>query len=342
MSRTTDPAATLPSGGTTEHGGSVKNDGTGQSAISVRGLTRTFESIRAVDSLDLNVRRGEVYGFLGPNGAGKTTTIRLLLGLLAPDTGDIVVMGHDVRTDADAARAVCGALLEHDGLYERLSVAANLDLAGRLWQIDSHLRAARTRELLEKIDLWDRRGDQVRDWSRGMKRKLAVARALYHKPELVFLDEPTSGLDPVAAAELVEDLREMVIQEGTTVFLTTHNLSEAEKLCDRIGVLRDGRLVVEGTPDEIRALAGGRRVEIIGTSLGGSLHEEVRRIAGVRSSEATPGGLRVTLDDGYPVAPIVTFLVNHGAQIEEVRKGSASLEEAFLALVSGEGDDDAT
>ena len=175
-----------------------------------------------------------------------------------------------------------------------------------------------------------------------MKRKLAVARALYHKPELVFLDEPTSGLDPVAAAELVEDLREMVMQEGTTVFLTTHNLSEAEKLCDRIGVLRDGHLVTEGTPDEIRGLAGGRRVEIVATSLDSVPADGLGAFAGVRALEKTPNGLRLTLDDGHAVAPIVTFLVNHGAQIEEVRKGSASLEEAFLALVSGEGDDDAT
>lgn len=306
-------------------------------AISARNLKKTYGTLLAVRDLDLTIEPGTAYGFLGPNGSGKTTTIRLLLGLTVPDHGEATVLGHNVPRDAEAARARCGALLEHDGLYERLSVAANLDLVGRLWHMDRSARRVRTREVLERLNLYDRRDDPVGEWSRGMKRKLAVARALYHRPAVVFLDEPTSGLDPVAAAELIEDLRQIVRADGTTVFLTTHNLGEAEKLCDRVGVIREGELVAEGTPDEIRSLAGGKRLEIVARDISAALPEQVLRLAGVRDARRIPNGLQLTLDQGRPSAPIVKYLVAHGVEVEEVRKGTASLEDAFLTLVESKG-----
>lgn len=306
-------------------------------AISTQNLRKSFGALQAVRGLDLAIEPGTAYGFLGPNGSGKTTTIRLLLGLIAPDHGDVTVLGHEVPGDAEASRARCGALLEHDGLYERLSVETNLDLVGRLWHMDRSARRTRTREVLERLDLYDRREDTVGEWSRGMKRKLAVARALYHRPAVVFLDEPTSGLDPVAAAELIEDLRQIVHADGTTVFLTTHNLGEAEKLCDRVGVIREGELVAEGAPDEIRSLAGGRRLEIVAREITASLPEDVMRLPGVRDSRRTPTGLQLTLDRGSSSAPIVEYLVTHGVEVEEVRKGTASLEDAFLTLVESKG-----
>ncbi|MFW5848811.1 MAG: ATP-binding cassette domain-containing protein [Spirochaetota bacterium] len=314
-------------------------------AIKTHGLNKTFGSLRAVDGLNLGVKPAGIYGFLGPNGAGKTTTIRLLLGLVTPDSGDAEVFGIDVRHDADSVRAQCGALLEHDGLYERLSAETNLDLAGRIWKMDRDERAARTGELLDRLGLSERKTDPVGDWSRGMKRKLAVARALYHRPRLAFLDEPTSGLDPVASAALVRDLRELVSKDETTVFLTTHNLGEAEKLCDVIGVLRDGRLVAEGTPDEIRGLAGGRRVEVVAPHPSDferrrAIADELATLAGVREVRTERAGFTITLDQNTPAAPIVKLLVSRGVDIEEVRKGTASLEEAFLALVEPEGGED--
>jgi len=198
-------------------------------------------------------------------------------------------------------------------------------------------RQARTREVLERLGLYNRRGNTVGEWSRGMKRKLAVARALYHHPAVVFLDEPTSGLDPAAAAELIDELREIAHADGTTVFLTTHNLSEAERLCNRIGVLREGALVAEGTPHEIRSLAGGRRLDIVAREIGAPLCEAVTRLPGVRESVRTPSGLQLTLDKGQSSAPIVHYLVSHGVAVEEVRKGTASLEEAFLTLIEPNG-----
>jgi ABC-2 type transport system ATP-binding protein len=302
-------------------------------AIRTSRLRKSFGTLRAVDDLSLTIAPGTVYGFLGPNGSGKTTTIRLLLGLLPLDHGEACVLGHDVSRDADAVRSRCGALLEHDGLYERLTVETNLDVAGRLWRMDRTARHARTREVLEQLGLYDRRHDTVGEWSRGMKRKLAVARALYHRPAVVFLDEPTSGLDPAAAAELIEELRAVVHTDRTTVFLTTHNLSEAEKLCDRVGVIREGALVAEGTPDEIRSLAGGRRLEIVAREIDAPHVHAVARLPGVRESVRTSSGLRLTLDEEASSSPIVRYLVTNGVAVEEVRKGSASLEEAFLALI---------
>lgn len=220
-------------------------------AIHTRGLTKHFGSVRAVNGLDLEIPAGIIFGFLGPNGSGKTTTIRLLLGLHEPTSGSAEVLGFDLRTRADAIRAQSGALLEHTGLYERLTAEENLDLFGRFWNIPKEARRDRTRHLLSQLDLWDRRADIVAGWSRGMKQKLAIARSLFHQPSLLFLDEPTAGLDPVAAAALRHDLVTLAEADGVTVFLTTHNLAEAEKICSLVGVIKDGSLIAFAPPGEL-------------------------------------------------------------------------------------------
>lgn len=220
-------------------------------AIRTRGLSRHFGPVRAVDDLTLEIPTGIIFGFLGPNGSGKTTTIRLLLGLHEPTSGDADVLGYDVRTQSDAIRERSGALLEHNGLYERLSAEDNLDLFGRFWRLPSGVRRERTRELLTRLELWDRRREVVAKWSRGMKQKLAIARALFHRPSILFLDEPTAGLDPLAAASLRAELSQLVVAEGLTVFLTTHNLTEAERICGLVGVVRQGRLLAVAPPAQL-------------------------------------------------------------------------------------------
>jgi ABC-2 type transport system ATP-binding protein len=312
-----------------------------QKAIRIEELCRDVSTdagpVHALDHLSLEVPAGIVFGFLGPNGAGKTTTIRLLLGLLEPSSGRAEVLGLDTRTQADEVRTRTGALLEHSGLYEQLSAEDNLEFYGRAWRMSKAERQARIKELLSHIGLWERRRDPVEKWSRGMKQKLALARALLHRPRLVLLDEPTAGLDVQAAVEVRDDLAALAAGEGVTVFLTTHNMAEVEKLCSQVGVIRKGSLVAQGHPDELRARAGGPRVEIFGCGFDESALSLLRARPEVAAVEAQNGRLSIDLAQETPTAPLVNLLVNAGVQVEEVRRGKASLEEVFLTLMEEEG-----
>lgn len=302
-------------------------------AIRTQHLSRTFGEVLAVQDLSLEVGSGSVFGFLGPNGAGKTTTIRLLLGLLAPTSGSAQVLGFDTRKQADRIRELSGALLEHHGLYERLSAEDNLEFYGRVWRIPRKERETRKKEVLTQMGLWERRAEQVGKWSRGMKQKLAVARTLFHRPSLVFLDEPTAGLDPVAAASLRDDLASLAEREGVTVFLSTHNLTEAEKLCHRVGVIRAGQLLAVGTPEELRSMGGENRREIYGRGITNELVELMRTRPEVIDARLVNQHLVLDLQSHTEMAPLVSLLVSAGVQIEEVRRTAASLEEVFLTLV---------
>jgi ABC-2 type transport system ATP-binding protein len=308
-------------------------------AIHTRHLTRNFNEIRAVDELTLNVPRGIVFGFLGPNGSGKTTTIRLLLGLLEPTSGAGRVLGYDVATEAAQIRASTGALMEHNGLYERLTATDNLEFYGRIYRMPKAERQARIKQLLTHMNLWERRNEMVRDWSKGMRQKLAVARALLHRPPLVILDEPTSGLDPVAAAALRDDLAGLVAAEGITVFLNTHNLPEAEKLCQQVGVIRQGKLVKVGSVDELRQQEKPR-LEIVGHNFSQGLLSSLRAYPEVTSVQRTSanGSQHLLLELAHPVdsAQFVSAVVNAGGQIEEVKRTQSSLEDVFLSLVKDE------
>jgi len=302
-------------------------------AIRAEGVTRDFGPVRALDALSLEVPKGIVFGFLGPNGAGKTTAIRIFLGLIDPTAGRAEVLGYDTRREGAAIRTRCGALLEHPGLYERLTAADNLDFYGRAWHLPRRERRERIRELLTRFGLWERRDDPVGRWSRGMKQKLAVARAVLHRPALVFLDEPTSGLDPVATVGLREDLAALAAHEGVTVFLTTHNLNEAERLCAQVGVIRNGRLLAVGSPDTLRAGRDTGRVDIAARGVTEDVLALLRACSDVRSVETGNGRLSLSLANGASVAPIVTLLVQQNVEIEEVRKARATLEDAFLDLM---------
>jgi ABC-2 type transport system ATP-binding protein len=305
-------------------------------AIQTNQLSRSFGTLKAVDRLTLSVPRGTVFGFLGPNGSGKTTTIRLLLGLLDPDEGRAQVLGYDVREQADEVRARSGALLEHHGLYERLSASENLDYYGRIWRMSKVERERRARELLEPLGLYERRNEPIGRWSRGMKQKLAVARTLMHRPALVFLDEPTAGLDPVASAALREDLAMLAAQEGVTIFLTTHNLAEAEKLCNYVAVINHGQLLALGSPADLRSRTAAPRLYVSGKGITTQVLENLRANALVNGVRQSNGQVIVDLTDLSRSHEIVTQLVGAGVQIDEVRKEQADLEEVFLRLVEEE------
>ena len=302
-------------------------------AISTYNLTRDFATVRAVDGLTLEVPSGIVFGFLGPNGAGKTTTIRLLLGLLELSGGEIEVLGYNIRTQADKIREKTGALLEHTGLYERLNALDNLEYYGRIWRLPPSIRHDRIKELLTHFDIWDRRKEKVSSWSHGMKQKLAVARALLNSPRMIFLDEPTAGLDPVAAANLRGDIAKLVSHDGTTVFLTTHNLNEAEKICNRVAVINKGKLVTVGHPDELRANSSKSSVHIIGSGFTERVLSILRLRPEIIKIQPLNGQVYLDLKENVKMSPLLSIMISEGVEIDEVRREKASLEEAFLKLM---------
>lgn len=301
-------------------------------AIQTEHLGRDFGSVAAVADLNIEIPAGIVFGFLGPNGAGKSTTIHLLVGLLEPTRGHASVLGFDIRTHAAEIRARTGALLEHSGLYERLSAEANLEFYGRAFHMPAAVRRARIHEVMSHIGLYERRKEIVGTWSRGMKQKLAIARTLFHRPSLIFLDEPTSGLDPAATRAMHDDLRALTAQEGVTVFLTTHDLTEAQTLCHQVGVFNRGRLIAVGSPDELRARAGGPRIEVLGHGFGELLLTAVRARPDVSGAFVQNGRMTIDLREHVPAAALIRLIVEGGADVEEVHRGSASLEDAFFAL----------
>jgi ABC-2 type transport system ATP-binding protein len=280
----------------------------------------------------LQVPRGSIFGFLGRNGAGKTTTIRLLLGLLRPTDGEARVLGFDPVTESDEIRRRCGVLLEQPGLLERLSAEANLDLYGRIARMPKAVRTVRIEELLTRIGLWERRSEPVRSWSRGMRQRLAIARALIHRPSLIFLDEPTAGLDPVSAAEVRDDLLRLAGRERVTVFLTTHNLAEAERLCDQVAVVRAGKLVAMGAPAEIGAKGVRRQVRVRGVGFNENVAALLSDRRDVYSIRQEAGGALIAMADGAEVANLVTFLVRVGVGIEEVSPVGNTLEDGVLSI----------
>jgi ABC-2 type transport system ATP-binding protein len=224
-------------------------------ALAIRGLSKTFGGKVAVDNLSLDVRAGELYALLGPNGAGKTTTLRMVAGLLKPNSGEISVFGHDVLNDPAAAKRVIAWAPDEPMLYDRLTPMEYLEFVAGLWGVDPAVARPKAEELLRWLGLWDNRGEPCEGFSRGMKQKTALAGALIHDPQLLILDEPLTGLDAVSARHVKGLLNERV-QAGCTIIMTTHILEVAERMADRIGVIAAGRLVAEGTLTELRQQNG--------------------------------------------------------------------------------------
>jgi ABC-2 type transport system ATP-binding protein len=304
-------------------------------AIKTSNLSKDFGSVLAVDDLTIQVPAGIVFGFLGQNGAGKTTTIHLLLGLVAPTKGEAQVLGYQVNGQADQIRERTGVLLEYKGLYERLTALDNLEYFGRIWHLPAAERQERNRELLTHFDLWDRRNDKVVDFSKGMKAKLAVARTLIHRPPLIFLDEPTEGLDPVAAVSLRDDLVRLASKEKVTVFLTSHNMPEVEKICSQIGIIRKGRLIAFGRPGDI---SSDKRIqaEVFGRGLDEAILVSVRKMPEVLDAALVGDHLLLDLAQEDDLSKVVTEIVRQGAQVGEVKRVKQSLEEAYVQLMEEE------
>ena len=298
-------------------------------------LTKRFGRLTAVQDLDLEVREGEVFGFLGPNGAGKTTTLRLLCALIAPTGGTAEVAGYRLGKEDEAIRASVGILTEQPGLYERQSAEDNLLFFAALFGLSRAVARSQTERYLRLMGLWDRRSEAVATFSRGMKQKMAIARAAIHEPRILFLDEPTTGLDPDAA----RTVREFIAQirgEGRTVFLCTHNLDEADKLCDRIAFFRRSVIRID-TPAHLRAELYGHTTEfrIIPSPRPEHL-VRVQGVEGVHVAHLQNGSIVVSSGDPLLVNPrVVRALVDGGAELAYVSERKASLEDVYLKIVEG-------
>jgi ABC-2 type transport system ATP-binding protein len=306
--------------------------------IHIDGLTKVFgeapASLTAVDHLTLDVAEGEVFGFLGPNGAGKTTTVRMLTSLIGPTSGQASVNGLVVGRDDQAIRQTVGLLTETPGMYDRLSAEKNLMIFARLYGVADP--AASVGKYLRMLGLWERRQDEAGSFSKGMRQKLSLARALLHEPKVLFLDEPTSGLDP-EAAKLVRDFVEQLKAEGRTIFLCTHNLDEADRLCDRIGIFKS-RLVTVDTPANLRQRLYGRRVVLHLARAGEELAAVARGLPFVKEVQVVDSKLVVSLDDPEAQNPLlIRQLVEAGAEIQFVGELRHSLEDVYLKLIDAAG-----
>ena len=305
--------------------------------IKTQGLTKVFKigkkgetELVAVDDLSLEVESGEVFGFLGPNGAGKTTTVRILTGLIRPSSGSAQVAGFELGEDDTNIRRNVGILTESPGMYERLTAEKNLTIFANLYDVPDIEKSVN--KYLSMLDLWERRHDAVGSFSKGMRQKLAVARALIHEPQILFLDEPTTGLDP-EASKTVRDFVEELKNEGRTIFMTTHNLDEAERLCDRVGIFQQ-RLLTVDSPSNLREKMFGRKVVFHLSEVKPEWIDLVTNIAGAGNVEAVDNKLVISLQDPEASNPeIIKALVMAGAQLRFVGEIRHSLEQIYLEMV---------
>ncbi len=302
-----------------------------RAAIEVRGLTKSFGEVPAVAGVDFRVEEGELFGFLGPNGAGKTTTINLLTGLARPDKGAIRIGGIDCTGSPKAAQHLIGVVPDESNLYPELTGFENLSFCGALYGMKRRSREKRARELLERFELDKAADRKFAGYSKGMKRKLTIAAGIIHEPPILFLDEPTTGID-VASARRIRRLISDLNAAGTTIFLTTHYIEEAERLCRRIAFIVSGRIVRTDATENLMRLAEGRYVVQFAVSNDNpGMAEKVKvEFPGLECLEVAGGGLRV--ESGVPVriGPLVRFIEDSGAEVFEARKIRPSLEDVFV------------
>lgn len=301
--------------------------------IETTNLSKRFDSRFAVENINLKIRAGTVFGFLGPNGAGKTTTVRLLNGLLKPSDGTVRLFGKDIQTEGGIIRSRCGVQTDTN-LYEKLSAHENLDVWGAFYGLQGRLLQARIESLLEMFGLSERRNDLVGSFSKGMKQKVSIARALINEPEILFLDEPTAGLDPEASDDLLRYLRKYVRDTTRTVFLCSHRLEEVEELCDEVAILSKGKILISGSKENLIRHLWKEYEFIIRLRKTQSLFlkmlegdERVTRVSLIENEA------HVFLEDKEYISEVVRSLVKGGADILSVEKKLHSLKDVYFAVM---------
>jgi ABC-2 type transport system ATP-binding protein len=302
--------------------------------IVVKNLTKKFGDFTAVDDLSFQVGEGEIFGLLGPNGAGKTTTIRMLCCLISKTSGEAKIAGYEVGNDADSLtiKKMIGLVPDNVGLYEELSAYENLDYYGKLYECKEPERKENIEYFLKMLDLWDKRNQSVGDFSKGMKQKVAIARALIHNPKLLFLDEPTANLDP-ESSRVVRDFILQLKKEGKTIFLNTHNLDEAQRICDRIGILKT-KLLTVNTPEQLEKSIWGSKTVIQLAEINDSILAAVRNLQ-PKNLSIEENQLILDVTDPRKENPdFVQAIVSAGGRIQFVTELNPGLEETYIKVVT--------
>lgn len=307
-----------------------------QDVIVLDHVNKSLSGRPILQDITFAAQRGDIFGYLGPNGAGKTTTIRVLLGLYSPDSGEVRVLGNSA-TNEEANQKV-GFVLEADGLYDTMTARENLNFYGEIYSLPANSRLNRIDQMLGLVGLSDRAKDKVSTFSKGMRQRLALARAMLHDPELLILDEPTAGLDPSGQIEIRELILDLA-QRGKTIFLSSHNLDEVQRICNRIALIDRGSIKLYGELEQLR-MASGRKEVVVKTSATPDLLEtaipELQGLPYIEGCDHENGILRITMEAGVDTTEIVARLLAHGIGIEELKRGEATLEEIYARVVGEE------
>ncbi len=311
--------------------------------VETQGLTKNFNGLQAVSGLDLKIKESEIFGLLGPNGAGKTITVRLLTGMLEPSSGNASVLEFNSKTQSNQIRENVGILTETPSLYQRLSVRDNLDFFAKVHDIPKEERDLRIKNLLKQFDIDEKENEAAGKLSKGMRQKVAIARAIIHSPKMLFLDEPTGSLSPEAAKMVRDLIVTLTKNENRTVFINTHNLSEAEKLCSRVGILEKGKLIAIGKPSELRSLLHSDVITIFRFKKWDKQISDYFSTSSIEIANEDKERLSVTLkleniEESTPI--IIKDLSRLNVDITEVRHNRPDLEQVYLELVNGDNHHD--
>ena len=305
---------------------------TSQSAIEVSDLTRYYGDILALDHINFEVKKGEIFGLLGPNGAGKTTTIRLLTGLTRPTSGMAIVAGCDIIHECISAKKHVGFVPEVSNLYDEMNAWDNLIFAGQLYGVPKNERDGRAKGLLELFGLYHRRRDAVGSFSKGMKRRLTIAAALIHEPSILFLDEPTTGLD-VQSGRMIRNLIKELNKSGTTIFLTTHYIEEADQLCQRVAIINRGKIIAVDNPEKLKASVEKQRIIELSLSTDQDLSDRLKGLSYVSNVSRVGDKFRLYVQDVSETVPLlIDFCREYNLKVVSINTLKPSLEDAFLEI----------
>lgn len=303
-----------------------------ESAIAVSDLTKCYGKLLAVDHINFTVKKGEIFGFLGPNGAGKTTTINMLTGVTRPTSGTAFISGFDVKHENIRAKKLVGVVPEVSFLYDEMTAWENIIFSAKLHSVPKKKRTALAQELLRLFSLYERRNDQVGTFSGGMKKRLMIATALVHEPELLFLDEPTTGLD-VQSARQIRDLIKELNGKGTTVFLTTHYIEEADQLCQRIAIINRGQIITVDTPEELKNTVKTENIIEVSFEYAGDIVEDLKELSRVKTVATAGDKFRLYVEDpAETLASIIHFAEKNCLRITSISTLKPTLEDAFVKL----------